>query len=210
MKFILDKDTLTVTDVETINSGSVNYYEADVEYDKSWDNLVIKAILINNCKDEGTQVAVINNKVFLDRNKSGRFKIGFIGYKIENEQKVYQISTNLQSIFIQKGAGGFEIEEGNVPTPTEWEIYIAQIQEMLKDVSVGEGKVDDVLVNGVSVVENRIANIDLSSVTELDNVLRDILEAIQNGGTSSMIIEEIEQLIVSYFENKTVGEVEAE
>jgi hypothetical protein len=47
-----------------------------------------------------------------------------------------------------------------------------------------------------------------NSVMELENVLRDILEAIQNGGTTSMIIEEIEQLIVSYFENKTVGEVE--
>lgn len=210
MKFILNRDTLTVTDVEVINSGSLNYYEADVEYDESWDNLVINAILINNGKDDGTQVAVINKKVFLDRDKHGRFKIGFIGYKIENGKKTHQISTNLQSFFIQKGAGGIEIKEGNVPTPTEWEIYIAQIQKMLKDVSTGEGKVDDVLVNGVSVVENRIANIDLSSVTELDNVLRDILEAIQNGGTTSMVIEEIEQLIVSYFENKTVGEVEAE
>lgn len=48
-----------------------------------------------------------------------------------------------------------------------------------------------------------------NNVDELDNVLKDILEAIQNGTSSSMIIEEIEQLIVSYFENKTVGEVEA-
>lgn len=71
-----------------------------------------------------------------------------------------------------------------------------------------DGAVNDVLVDGKSVVENGIANIDLSSVTELDNVLRDILEAIQNGETSSMVIEEIEQLLVSYFENKSVGEVE--
>lgn len=46
------------------------------------------------------------------------------------------------------------------------------------------------------------------SVVSLEKVLQDILEAIQNGGTTSSIIEEIEQLIVSYFETKTAGEVE--
>ncbi len=43
-----------------------------------------------------------------------------------------------------------------------------------------------------------------NSIMKLENVLRDILEAIQNNGT----IEEIEQLIISYFEDKTIEEVE--
>lgn len=46
------------------------------------------------------------------------------------------------------------------------------------------------------------------SIEKLEDVLQDILEAIQKGGTTSTTIAEIEQLIVSYFENKTVGEVE--
>lgn len=70
----------------------------------------------------------------------------------------------------------------------------------------GGGTITDVQVDGVSVVTNGIANIKLS---DLDNILRDILEAIQNGGTTANTIEEIEQLIVSYFETKTVEEVEA-
>lgn len=49
-----------------------------------------------------------------------------------------------------------------------------------------------------------------NNVDELENVLRDILETIQSGVSASMTIEQIEQLIVSYFENKTVREVEAE
>jgi hypothetical protein len=77
--------------------------------------------------------------------------------------------------------------------------------KFVKDVP-GEATIIDVQVDGVSVVTNGVANINLSG---LDNVLRDILEAIQNGGTTSNTIEEIEQLIVSYFENKTVEEVEA-
>lgn len=47
------------------------------------------------------------------------------------------------------------------------------------------------------------------TTAQLDNVLKDILIAIQEGGTTSNTIEEIEQSIVSYFENKTVEEVEA-
>jgi hypothetical protein len=47
-----------------------------------------------------------------------------------------------------------------------------------------------------------------NSVLDLENLLRDILVTIQAGGTTSSTIEEIEQLIVSYFETKTVEEVE--
>ena len=46
------------------------------------------------------------------------------------------------------------------------------------------------------------------SIKELENLLQDILKAIQEGGTTSTTIEQIEELIVSYFETKTVEEVE--
>ena len=46
------------------------------------------------------------------------------------------------------------------------------------------------------------------SIEKVENLLQDILKAIQEGGTTSTTIAEIEELIVSYFENKTVEEVE--
>lgn len=46
------------------------------------------------------------------------------------------------------------------------------------------------------------------SIENLENLLQDILKAIQEGGTTSSTIDEIEGLIVSYFETKTVSEVE--
>ena len=55
---------------------------------------------------------------------------------------------------------------------------------------------------------NAINEVD-SEISGLENILTDILEAIQAGGTAASTIAEIEQLIVSYFENKTVEEVEA-
>lgn len=67
------------------------------------------------------------------------------------------------------------------------------------------GLVNDVQVDGVSVVSNGIANISLSS---LEQTLQEILTIIQSGELNKNQVAEIEELIVSYFENKTVEEVE--
>jgi hypothetical protein len=45
-------------------------------------------------------------------------------------------------------------------------------------------------------------------VAALETVLQNILEVIQKGGQTATTIAEIEELIVSYFETKTAGEVE--
>ena len=47
------------------------------------------------------------------------------------------------------------------------------------------------------------------SVVKLENVLQNILKAIQDGGTTTSTVAEIDQLIVSYLETKTVEEVES-
>lgn len=133
MKFILNKDTLIVESGESVNSGSLAYYEAAVEYDESWNDLSIEAILIKEDKNKGTSIAVIDNKMYVDQQLKGEYSIGFVGYKIEEDKKVYQISTNLKSIYFNKGAGEIETENVEVPTPTEWEIYTAQIQEFIRE-----------------------------------------------------------------------------
>lgn len=46
-------------------------------------------------------------------------------------------------------------------------------------------------------------------IVGLETLLSSILSAIQEGGTTASTIAEIEQLIISYLENTTVGEVEA-
>lgn len=138
MKFILNKDKLIIEDKEKPNSGSVKYYEAEVEFDESWNDLTKEIIIVpkecGSYSNIGTSSMVINNKVFIDKSLSGFYGIGFIGYTIENEEKTYQISTNLQSIHFRKGAGEIEISDEDVPTPTQWEIYYAQIQELIQNI----------------------------------------------------------------------------
>ena len=74
--------------------------------------------------------------------------------------------------------------------------------QVIRDCSIG---ITDVMVDGVSVVTNGIANIKLS---DLEKVLQDILTVIQGSEIDNITISQIEELIVAYFENKTVGEVE--
>lgn len=133
MKFILDKDNLTIEEPIMIVSGSVNYYEIDVEHDASWDDLTIKAIIVS--EGEAKEIAVLTNKVFLNDAKGRKVFVGFVGYKIEDEKKTYQISTNLKSLTIKKGAGEVETEETTLPTVSEWEIYVEQIKEIIEEKS---------------------------------------------------------------------------
>ena len=162
MKFILNKDTLKIKDAKIINSGSENYYEADVEYDESWENLIIEAKIVKKGHEVGIPRAVINNKIFIDVKDDCRYCIGFVGYIIKDGIMVYQISSNLQPLTPEMGAGQIKTSTPALPTPTEWEVYIAQIEEMLKNAGgSGGGKIDDVRVDGTSVVKDRIANINL-------------------------------------------------
>ena len=156
MKFILNKDNLTVDiqDEEIPNSGSIKYYEAEVEFDESWEGLVIEARIANReynqYADEGNAIAVIDNRMYIDKSLSGAYGIGFIGYTVVNQVKTYQISTNLVPIYFSKGAGEIEAVNGeDVPNPTEWEIYIAQIQDMIEN--IGEISLDFEKVTNIEI-----------------------------------------------------------
>lgn len=208
MLFKLNKDNLTIKNTDIQNAGSLNYYEADIEFDTSWNNLDIVAVITKKDEQKGISIAVINNKLYIDQEMNGIYTIGFIGYIIENDKKTYQISTNLKNISFQRGAGEIETHEKELPTPSEWEIYIAQIQEMLENYTPSTGgKVDDVLVDGVSVVKNKIANIDLRErvieiLIEYDLLRLDELTAEQIQALNEMVCEinENGELVISYDE----------
>lgn len=86
------------------------------------------------------------------------------------------------------------VNNGFVGTEKEW-------LDSLK----GDGKIDDVLVDGVSVVSDKTANIHLRQAV-IDILVEYGL--IQNGELNNNQVADIEQLIVSYFENKKIMEVE--
>lgn len=136
MKFIINKDQIVSIDNKfNPNSGSINYYEAEVEFDESWSNLTISAIIVGKeTNNEAVSVAVIDNKMFIDKKMSGLYVIGFVGYRLKDDEKSFQISTNLAKINFEVGAGEIEvINSEEVPTVSEWEIYLAQVQEFINN-----------------------------------------------------------------------------
>ena len=135
MKFKIDNDKLEIMEPRIINSGSIAYYLIDCKFDESWNNLVKKAILIKKGENQGTEVAVIDGKIYIDKEYFGNYSIGFVGYQLENEEKVLQISTNLECFYIDKGAGEIVTVETAIPTVTEWEIYVQQLQAIANRIS---------------------------------------------------------------------------
>lgn len=132
MKFIINDDKLVIADAKTINSGSINDYLMDVETDDSWDGLTISAKICQEQEGTAIERAVINGKVYIDIDKLKRYTIGFIGYTIENNVKVYQKSTDLKVIPYVKGAGELEVVgEQEIPTPAEWEVYLQEVSDFV-------------------------------------------------------------------------------
>ena len=100
-------------------------------------------------KPSKAMLAHIIDKIYIDKNENGRYYVGFVGYTIENNEKTYQISTNLQEIRLRQGAGEIQTENEPIPTATEWEIYIAQIQAIID--SIGSDTNYNALINKPSI-----------------------------------------------------------
>lgn len=171
MKFILNDDKLTIDNKNYLNSGSVKYYEIEVNYNLAWENLTIEAKLIKEDDKKGSAVLVIDNKVYIDRNIKGNYFIGFVGYEIKNNEKVYQISTNLINVYFQRGAGEIEINESEIPSTSQWEIYTDQIQDMVKglenEVQLVEEKLDHGDFNGKDGISPLVKVIQITNGTKI-------------------------------------------
>ena len=152
MKFILEKDKFKIENQNSknklINSGSINYYLVDVEHDDAWNGLNIAARIVSR-KGTGVSRAVVNNQIYIDKKISESTSIGFVGYRIENEKKTYQISTNFLPLPYNKGAGEVDDldDQKESPTPSQWEIYLSQVQEFIDNgneiLEDAEDKIED-------------------------------------------------------------------
>ena len=129
MKAIITNDKLEIQDNTLYNSGSIQYYEIDVEFSSDWEGLTKYAVLVGA---EKIKLPVVANKLHVDQRTSGTYTIGFVGYTLEDDEKTYQISTNLEYIYFQTGAGEIEANEpSDLPDPTTWETYLSEIQAIV-------------------------------------------------------------------------------
>lgn len=170
MIFNINKDRLTIDTREEQLSGSINYYESIVNYSAEWDNLTIEAVLVEKDGKQGIPLAVINNKVFIDSKFDGVYYIGFVGFlSNENNEKTYQISTDLQPIRFRAGAGSIELKVKELPTLNEWERYIMQIQEFLNE---SKNIVDE--ASNINIEATKENNTAIFTITRRDGAKEEI------------------------------------
>jgi hypothetical protein len=174
MKFILDKDKVQILDKHNLKSGSINYYIAEVEHDESWDNLTIEARIVRKengiIQEVGKSIAVINNEMYIDKELSGTYAIGFIGYTIEDNVKTMQISTNLVGLYFNMGAGEIEVNNSQeIPTPSEWETYLAQVQEFMNNATA---KINQ--ANNLDLDVSKTGKVATVTITKKDNTTKSV------------------------------------
>ena len=132
----INGDKIEIIKEKNINSGAIQYYKVGLNFDESWNGLTKVAKLINTEDGEAQEIAIIDDKkIYIDTECHGTYDIGFIGYTVDGDKKTYQISTELQPIYIDMGAG--EIKGSNrIPKLNEWELYIQQIKELCDGVVI--------------------------------------------------------------------------
>lgn len=119
---------------------------------------------------------------------------------LQNEKDVIWKS-NVSPFFIQESINAVD----DIPE-SEKQDFITEAQKLLEDIKQnGGGTITDVQVDGVSVVNNKVANITLRKM------IIDILieyKLIPEEDIDEFTISKLEELMVSYLENKTIEEVE--
>lgn len=198
MKFIINNDKLVIADAKTINSGSINDYLIDVETDDSWNGLTISAKICQEQEGTAIERAVINGKVYIDIDKLRRYTIGFIGYTIEDETKVYQKSTDLKVVPYLKGAGELEVVgEQEVPTPAEWEVYL---QEVSNFVDYANDILDD--VSNLDIDAEKVGNTTTITITKQDETQKQVQILDGEDGQDYVITQEDYQAIADVVESQ--------
>lgn len=215
MKFIISDDKLQIEQTDTINSGSFKDYLIPVEFDETWNDLTIEAIIVEGSSSQGISRAVINNEVYIDVSKKKRYTIGFIGYTVENNIKVHQKTTDLKILPIIKGAGEITpLNTEEIPTESEWEIYLSQINKFITEGNeiINEANNLDLDIQGDTLIITKKDGTTKEVVVGEGEPDKNYIHRQDIASDEWNIIHNLEKYpsvtIVDSSENKVVGDVE--
>ena len=115
--------------------NQVNEFALEFEFDDTWD-FQTRYVVFNCDNDEETTYKrpIINNQVIVPSELvNGRTTIQIYAHNVENEEIIKRKPSFKYSFSILNSLSPEGVEETDLPTPTQWEIYISQIEEMCND-----------------------------------------------------------------------------
>ena len=127
-------DTITPIDKGYVIENQVNQYAIEFEFDETWDFEEKYVIFQDEFEEQTFKRAIINNQVIVPSELlNGRITIQVYGQNIENNA-ISQRQPSLKYVFsILNSLPTNASEEQSTPTPTQWELYIEQIENMCND-----------------------------------------------------------------------------
>lgn len=137
MKIIKTKvigDTITPIEQGYVIENQVNQYAIEFDFDETWNFEEKYCIFQDEFEEQTFKRAIINNQVIVPSELlNGRITIQVYGQNIENDV-ITNRQPSLKYVFsILNSLPTNASEEQDVPTPTQWELYIEQIEEMCND-----------------------------------------------------------------------------
>jgi len=112
--------------------NQVNEFALEFEFDDSW-NYETKYVIFDN-EETTYKRPIINNQVIIPSELlNGRTTIQIYGQNVENGEIVKRKPSYKYSFSILNSLSTEGQEESDLPTPSQWEIYISQIQNLCND-----------------------------------------------------------------------------
>lgn len=124
--------TITLTRNESINAGEYNITPCIFEFSEEYSNLTKEAVF-STCSNT-VKTAILNNQCIIPfevLQEPGNVLIGVFGYDTEDDELVLRYSP--KPVYFNVVNGSFK--EGNdpdLPSPTEWELVLEQINEAIE------------------------------------------------------------------------------
>jgi len=174
MKIIKTKvigDTITPIEQGYVIENQVNQYAIEFDFDETWNFEEKYCVFQDEFEEQTFKRAIINNQVIVPGELlNGRITIQVYGQNIENDV-ITNRQPSLKYVFsILNSLPTNASEEQNVPTPTQWELYIEQIEEMCNGLQSQFDDLKEDCETKCNDVVKRIAEAEQDIQTNTDNI----------------------------------------
>ena len=162
--------------------NQINEFAIEFEFDDSW-NYETKYVIFDN-EETTYKRPIINNQVIIPSELlNGRTTIQIYGQNVENGEIVKRKPSYKYSFSILNSLSTEGQEESELPTPSQWELYISQIEELCNDLQDQFDDLKEECETKCNDVIERLAQDEQDIQTNTDNI-RTNAEAIDALNTS--------------------------